>query len=125
MSCVSCVPVTHRVSVFMFLCFCITSSHSLKPNMLFPEYHNRFRYTGHVSLRKWVFINQQEIFLLSFSKKNLKKMHVHCTRSCVVNSLDYWTWTTVSLISGYIANLSDFYSYRIIGKLTVFLQVQE
>ena len=25
----------------------------------------------------------------------------------------------------YIVNLSDFYSYRIIGKLTVFLQLQE
>jgi hypothetical protein len=39
--------------------------------MLFPEYHNRFRYTSHVSLRKWVFINQQELFLLSISKKKL------------------------------------------------------
>jgi hypothetical protein len=28
-------------------------------------------------------------------------------------------------LGGYIVNLSDFYSYRIIGKLTVFLQVQE
>jgi hypothetical protein len=37
--------------------------------MLFPEYHNRFRYIVHVSLRKWVFINQQEFFLLSISKK--------------------------------------------------------
>jgi hypothetical protein len=27
--------------------------------------------------------------------------------------------------SGYIVNLSDFYSYRIIGKLTAFLQFQE
>jgi hypothetical protein len=28
-------------------------------------------------------------------------------------------------LPGYIVNLSDFYSYRIIGKLTVFLHVQE
>jgi hypothetical protein len=28
-------------------------------------------------------------------------------------------------LGGYIANLSDFYSYRIIGKLTAFLQPQE
>ena len=61
--------VTHRVSVFIFLYFCIASSHSWKPNMLFPEYHNRFRYTAHVSFRKWVFINQQELFLLNISKK--------------------------------------------------------
>jgi hypothetical protein len=27
--------------------------------------------------------------------------------------------------SGYIVNLSDFYSYRLIGKLTAFLQLQE
>ena len=37
--------------------------------MLFPEYHNRFRYIAHVSLRKWGFINQQELFLLSISNK--------------------------------------------------------
>ena len=28
-------------------------------------------------------------------------------------------------LGGYIVNLSDFYSYRIIGKLTAFLQLQE
>jgi hypothetical protein len=28
-------------------------------------------------------------------------------------------------LGGYIVNLSDFYSYRVIGKLTVFLQLQE
>jgi hypothetical protein len=28
-------------------------------------------------------------------------------------------------VGGYIVNLSDFYSYRIIGKLTAFLQLQE
>jgi hypothetical protein len=28
-------------------------------------------------------------------------------------------------LGGYIENLSDFYSYRLIGKLTVFLQLQE
>ncbi len=28
-------------------------------------------------------------------------------------------------LGGYIVNLSDFYYYRIIGKLTAFLQVQE
>jgi hypothetical protein len=28
-------------------------------------------------------------------------------------------------LGGYKANLSDFYSYRLIGKLTVFLQLQE
>ncbi len=28
-----------------FYIFCIVSSHSWKSNMLFPEYHNRFRYT--------------------------------------------------------------------------------
>ncbi len=28
-------------------------------------------------------------------------------------------------LGGYIANLSDFYSYRFIGKLTVFLELQE
>jgi hypothetical protein len=28
-------------------------------------------------------------------------------------------------LEGYIVNLSDFYSYRIIGKLTAFLQLQE
>jgi hypothetical protein len=38
--------------------------------MLFPEYHNRFRYIVHVSLKKWVFINQPELFLLSDGKKN-------------------------------------------------------
>jgi hypothetical protein len=27
--------------------------------------------------------------------------------------------------AGYIVNLSDFYSYRLIGKLTAFLQLQE
>ena len=27
--------------------------------------------------------------------------------------------------AGYIVNLSDFYSYRLIGKLTAFLQAQE
>jgi len=58
--------------------------------MLFPEYHNRFRYTAHVSFRKWVFINQQELFLLNISKKEIvffkKKMHVHstCTARAVV-----------------------------------------
>ena len=31
-------------------------------------------------------------------------------------------WTK---LGGYIANLSDFYSYRLIGKLTDFLQLQE
>ncbi len=41
--------------------------------MLFPEYHNRFRYISHVSLRKWVLINQQEFFLLSISKKKTQK----------------------------------------------------
>jgi hypothetical protein len=28
-------------------------------------------------------------------------------------------------LGGYIVNLSDFYFYRLIGKLTAFLQVQE
>jgi hypothetical protein len=28
-------------------------------------------------------------------------------------------------VGGYIVNLLDFYSYRLIGKLTVFLQLQE
>jgi hypothetical protein len=28
-------------------------------------------------------------------------------------------------LGGYIANLSDFYSYRLIGKLTAFLQLQQ
>jgi hypothetical protein len=28
-------------------------------------------------------------------------------------------------LGGYITTLSDFYSYRLIGKLTVFLQLQE
>ncbi len=28
-------------------------------------------------------------------------------------------------VGGYIVNLSDFYSYRLIGKLTAFLQLQE
>ena len=28
-------------------------------------------------------------------------------------------------LGGYIANLLDFYSYRLIGKLTAFLQLQE
>jgi hypothetical protein len=28
-------------------------------------------------------------------------------------------------LGGYIVNLSDFYSYRLIGKLTAFLQLQE
>jgi hypothetical protein len=28
-------------------------------------------------------------------------------------------------LGGYIANLSDLYSYRLIGKLTAFLQLQE
>jgi hypothetical protein len=28
-------------------------------------------------------------------------------------------------LGGYIANLSDFYSYRLIGKLTAFWQLQE
>ena len=28
-------------------------------------------------------------------------------------------------LGGYTVNLSDFYSYRLIGKLTVFLQIQE
>ena len=28
-------------------------------------------------------------------------------------------------LEGYIVNLSDFYSYRLIGKLTAFLQLQE
>jgi hypothetical protein len=68
--------------------------------MLFPEYHNRFRYTAHVSLRKWVFINQ--LFLLSISKFFLKKniffkKNVHYRCSCAVNSLNYYTCTTVSL----------------------------
>jgi hypothetical protein len=27
--------------------------------------------------------------------------------------------------TGYVVNLSDFYSYRLIGKLTAFLQLQE
>jgi hypothetical protein len=50
---------------------------------LFPEYHNRFRYTVHVSLR-WVFIKQEVLFLLSIRTKNnyqsfFKKMHVHYT----------------------------------------------
>ncbi len=30
-----------------------------------------------------------------------------------------------SLLAAYIANLSEFYSYRLIGKLTAFLQLQE
>jgi hypothetical protein len=33
--------------------------------------------------------------------------------------------TIDSTSTGYIVNLSDFYSYRIIGKLTVFFQIQE
>jgi hypothetical protein len=61
---------SNRRSVFIFLYFCFASSHSWKPNMLFPEYHNRFRYVAHVSLRKWGFIYQQELFLLSISKKS-------------------------------------------------------
>jgi hypothetical protein len=56
--------------------------------MLFPEYHNHFRYIAHVSLRKWVFINQEELFLLSisinekifskfsFQKKTERSLHV-------------------------------------------------
>ena len=28
-------------------------------------------------------------------------------------------------LGGYIVNLSDFYSYRLIGKLTIFLHLQE
>jgi hypothetical protein len=28
-------------------------------------------------------------------------------------------------VGGYIVNLLDFYSYRLIGKLTVFVQLQE
>jgi hypothetical protein len=73
--------------------------------MLFPEYHNCFRYIVHVSLRKWVFINQQELFLLSISKKkiviffkkNARALHVHYTCTCAVNSLNYCTCTTASL----------------------------
>jgi hypothetical protein len=75
--------VTHRVSVFIFLYFCIDSSHSWNPEMLFPEYHNRFRYIEHVSLTKWGFINQEELFLLSISKtknpfftKTARALHV-------------------------------------------------
>jgi hypothetical protein len=30
-----------------------------------------------------------------------------------------------NIVGGYITNLSDFYSYRLIGKLTAFLQLQE
>jgi len=37
--------------------------------MLFQEYHNRFRYMTHVSLGKWGFIDQQDLFLLSINKK--------------------------------------------------------
>ncbi len=92
---------SHRVSdIFMFY---IASSHSFTPNMLFYEYHNRFKYIAHVSLRKWVFINQQELFLLSvskkkkFQKKTTRPQHVYCTCSCEVNSLHYYTSTTVSL----------------------------
>jgi hypothetical protein len=73
--------------------------------MLFPEYHNRFRYKVHVSLRKWGFINQLEIFLLSISKKKyyffLKKTrapYVHYKWTCSVNSLHYYTCTTESLV---------------------------
>ena len=93
--------VSHRVSVFIFLYFYLGSSHLWKPNMLFPEYHNRFRYISHVSLRKWVFINQQELCLLSVGKKKFKKtaraLPVHGTCSCVVISLYYCTCTTGSL----------------------------
>jgi hypothetical protein len=47
-----------------------------------------FRYIVHVSLRKWGFINQEELFLLSISKeKNLviffKKKYMYTTRVVV------------------------------------------
>ncbi len=32
---------------------------------------------------------------------------------------------STSARGGYIVNLSDFYSYRLIGKLTAFMQLQE
>jgi hypothetical protein len=43
---------------------------------------------------------------------------------------DHRVWYHLCLLllvrqAGYIVNLSDFYSYRIIGKLTAFLQLQE
>jgi hypothetical protein len=54
--------------------------------MLFPEYHNRFRYIEHVSLRKWGFINQQELFLLSIVQKKIVyffKKKCTCTAGAV------------------------------------------
>ena len=38
----------------------------------------------------------------------------------------YHLWLLLLVrLGGYIVNLSDFYSYRLIGKLTVFLNLQE
>jgi hypothetical protein len=48
----------------------------------------------------------------------------------LTTTTDHRVWYHLCLLflvrlGGYIVHLSDFYSYRIIGKLTDFLQVQE
>ncbi len=71
---------------FYILYFCIVSSHSWKANML----------SGFFLIRKsflcWVLVKKN---FVNVSLK--KKLNVHCTYSCTVNSLHYCTYTTVSL----------------------------
>ncbi len=50
-------------------------------HIVFRIPHDRFRYIEHISLRKWVFINQEELFLLSISKKLVFFLKKNCTCS--------------------------------------------
>jgi hypothetical protein len=73
-------------------------------------------------------LNFRDVY--SLKKKSQKKIHtarlphVHRTCGCAVNLPHNRTCGAASL-GGYIVNLLDFYSYRLIEKLTAFLQLQE
>jgi hypothetical protein len=70
--------VTHRVSVFIFYIFVfLVHIRGNQTNMMFPEYHNRCRYTTPVSLRKWIinksFVCWEFVKKIIFLKKYYKK----------------------------------------------------
>ena len=55
----------------------------------------------------------------------IKYGNIALTKTITLLTLYHLCLLLLVRLGGYIVNLSDFYSYRLIGKLTAFLQLQE
>ncbi len=55
----------------------------------------------------------------------IKYGNITLTTAITLLTLYHLCWLFLVRLGGYIVNLSDFYSYSLIGKLTVSLQIQE